>query len=172
MTSVGEMADASSLEVFDSLEQLRDRIPAEFHDALVAALDRHRNKVTRHFEQVFAAPQTDQGSHPLTAVCCGTADADTSQALLENAGYDDPQRVLATLDALHQSTARLAESTQLRLNALLPPAPSCRAAGMLPSALVTLTRRLPAGMPHASFAQVVLGHAWARRAAGRRDERA
>jgi [glutamine synthetase] adenylyltransferase / [glutamine synthetase]-adenylyl-L-tyrosine phosphorylase len=35
--------------------------------ALLAALDRHRNKVTRHFEQVFAAPQTDQQSHPLTA---------------------------------------------------------------------------------------------------------
>jgi len=96
----------------------------EFPDyaALIAALDRHRNKVTRHFEQVFAAPQTDQMSHPLTAVCCGTADAATTHTLLENAGYDDPPRVLATLDALHQHTARLAESTQLRLNALLPPA--------------------------------------------------
>ena len=89
---------------------------------MLTALDRHRNKVTRHFEQVFAAPQTDQNSHPLTAVCCGTADADATQALLENAGYDDPPRVLATLDALRQNTARLPESTQLRLNALLPPA--------------------------------------------------
>lgn len=89
---------------------------------VLAALDRHRNKVTRHFEQVFAAPQTDQNSHPLTAVCCGTADADATQALLENAGYDDPPRVLATLDALRQHGARLPESTQLRLNALLPPA--------------------------------------------------
>ncbi|MBS0310576.1 MAG: bifunctional [glutamate--ammonia ligase]-adenylyl-L-tyrosine phosphorylase/[glutamate--ammonia-ligase] adenylyltransferase [Proteobacteria bacterium] len=90
--------------------------------AMLTALDRHRNKVTRHFEQVFAAPQTDQNSHPLTAVCCGTADADATQALLENAGYDDPPRVLATLDALRQNTTRLPESTQLRLNALLPPA--------------------------------------------------
>ncbi|MDA8255482.1 MAG: bifunctional [glutamate--ammonia ligase]-adenylyl-L-tyrosine phosphorylase/[glutamate--ammonia-ligase] adenylyltransferase, partial [Betaproteobacteria bacterium] len=85
------------------------------HDALLAALDRHRHKVTRHFEQMFAAPQTDQNSHPLTAVCCGTADDATSHALLENAGYDDPVRVLATLDALRQHAARLAESTQLRL---------------------------------------------------------
>ena len=92
------------------------------YGALIAALDRHRNKVTRHFEQMFAAPQTDQVSHPLTAVCCGTADAGSTRALLENAGYDDPQRVLATLDALRQHAARLAESTQLRLNALLPPA--------------------------------------------------
>ncbi|OZA28603.1 MAG: bifunctional glutamine synthetase adenylyltransferase/deadenyltransferase [Hydrogenophilales bacterium 17-61-9] len=90
--------------------------------ALIAALDAHRNKVTRHFDQMFAAPQTDQNSHPLTAVCGDTADADTTHALLENAGYDDPPRVLATLDALRHHTARLAESTQLRLSALLPPA--------------------------------------------------
>ncbi|MFN3545242.1 MAG: bifunctional [glutamate--ammonia ligase]-adenylyl-L-tyrosine phosphorylase/[glutamate--ammonia-ligase] adenylyltransferase [Thiobacillus sp.] len=90
--------------------------------ALIAALDRHRNKVTRHFEQVFAAPQTDQMSHPLAAVCCGSVDAASTRALLENAGYDDPDQVLATLDALRQHTARLPESTQLRLNALLPPA--------------------------------------------------
>ena len=90
--------------------------------ALVAALDQHRHKVTRHFEQVFAAPQTDQNSHPLTAVCCGTADAATTHALLENAGYDDPEKVLATLDTLRQHTARLSESTQQRLNMLLPPA--------------------------------------------------
>jgi len=106
--------------------------------ALLAALDRHRNKVTRHFEQVFAAPQTDQVSHPLTAVCCGTADAATTHALLENAGYDDPEQVLATLDALRQHAARLAESTQLRLNALLPPA--LEVIGSQPDPLATLER--------------------------------
>ena len=108
------------------------------HDALLAALDRHRHKVTRHFEQMFAAPQTDQNSHPLTAVCCGTADDATSHALLENAGYDDPVRVLATLDALRQHAARLAESTQLRLNALLPPA--LEVIGSQPDPMVTLER--------------------------------
>jgi len=106
--------------------------------ALLAALERHRNKVTRHFEQMFAAPQTDQVSHPLTAVCCGTADAESTRALLENAGYDDPQRVLTTLDALHQHTARLAESTQLRLNALLPPA--LEVIGSQPDPMATLER--------------------------------
>ena len=106
--------------------------------ALLAALDRHRNKVTRHFEQVFAAPQTDQVSHPLAAVCCGTADAASTQALLENAGYGDPQQVLATLDTLRQHTARLAESTQLRLNALLPPA--LEIIGSQPDPAATLDR--------------------------------
>ncbi|OZA10512.1 MAG: bifunctional glutamine synthetase adenylyltransferase/deadenyltransferase, partial [Hydrogenophilales bacterium 17-62-8] len=43
-------------------------------------------------------------------------------ALLDNAGYSDPDKVLATLDSLRQHTARLAESTQQRLNMLLPPA--------------------------------------------------
>ena len=92
------------------------------YTALLAALDHHRNKVTRHFEQVFTAPQTDQDSHPLTAVCGGAADAVTTQALLENAGFDDPAGVLATLETMRQNTARLPESTQLRLSALLPPA--------------------------------------------------
>ncbi len=106
--------------------------------ALLAALDRHRSKVTRHFEQVFAAPQTDQMSHPLAAVCCGTADAATLHALLENAGYTDPEEVLATLDTLRQHTARLTESTQLRLNALLPPA--LEIIGGQPEPLPTLQR--------------------------------
>ena len=106
--------------------------------ALIAALDKHRTKVTRHFEQMFAAPQTDQESHPLTAVCCGTADADTIHELLENAGYDDPARVLATLEALRHNTARLAESTQLRLNALLPPA--LEIIGSQPDPATTLER--------------------------------
>jgi glutamate-ammonia-ligase adenylyltransferase len=117
--------DAQTQQMPDDAESqamLAEAMGFADHAALLAALDRHRNKVTRHFEQVFAAPQTDQMSHPLTAVCCGTADAATIHALLENAGYEDPERVLATLDALRHGTSRLAESTQLILNALLPPA--------------------------------------------------
>src|SRR5512143_1366341 len=122
----------------ESQAMLAEAMSFPDYAALFAALDKHRTKVTRHFEQVFTAPQTDQNSHPLTAVCCGTADADALHALLENAGYDDPPRVLATLDALHQSVARLAESTQLRLNALLPPA--LEIIGSQPDPAVTLER--------------------------------
>ena len=106
--------------------------------ALTATLERHRARVTRHFEQVFAAPQTDQMSHPLAAVCCGAAGPEAAQALLENAGYADPARVLAALDALWQHAARLPESTQLRLNALLPPA--LEIVGALPEPETTLER--------------------------------
>ena len=106
----------------ESQAMLADAMNVADYTALMVKLDAHRNKVTRHFDQMFAAPQTDQDSHPLTAVFSGTADADSLHALLENAGYDDPARVLATLDALRHNAARLPESTQLRLNALLPPA--------------------------------------------------
>ncbi|WP_425314939.1 bifunctional [glutamate--ammonia ligase]-adenylyl-L-tyrosine phosphorylase/[glutamate--ammonia-ligase] adenylyltransferase [Thiobacillus denitrificans] len=106
----------------DSQAMLAEAMGVADYGTLVAALDRHRSRVTRHFEQAFAAPQTDQMSHPLTAVCCGTAGVEAATALLENAGYDDAAQVLATLEALREASARLPESTQLRLNALLPPA--------------------------------------------------
>jgi glutamate-ammonia-ligase adenylyltransferase len=133
--------DAQTQQLPDDVESqamLAEAMGFADYTALTASLDKHRNKVTRHFEQVFAAPQTDQMSHPLATVCCGTADAATARALLENAGYDDPERVRATLDVLHQNTARLAESTQLRLNALLPPA--LEVIGSQPDPLATLER--------------------------------
>lgn len=133
--------DAQTQQLPDDAESqamLAEAMNFPDYAALLAVLERHRNKVTRHFEQMFAAPQTDQVSHPLTAVCCGTTDAASTYALLENAGYGDPQRVLATLDALRQHTARLAESTQLRLNALLPPA--LEIIGSQPDPAATLER--------------------------------
>ncbi len=133
--------DAQTQQLPDDAESqamLAEAMDIPDYATLLTTLDRHRNKVTRHFEQVFAAPQTDQNSHPLTAVCCGTVDADSTQAMLENAGYDDPPRVLATLDALRQHVARLSESTQLRLNALLPPA--LEVIGSQADPMVTLER--------------------------------
>ena len=92
------------------------------YPALLTQLDQHRNKVTRHFEQIFAAPQTDQQSHPLTALYSGAVDEATAHSLLARSGYDDPPRALATLDSLRKASAQLPETTQLRLNALLPTA--------------------------------------------------
>jgi len=106
----------------ESQAMLADAMNLPDYATLIAELDVHRNKVTRHFDQMFAAPQTDQDSHPLTVVFSGTEDIDTLHALLEETGYADPARVLATLDALRDNAARLPESTQLRLHALLPPA--------------------------------------------------
>lgn len=121
-----------------SRAMLADAMNVADYATLLTQLDRHQNRVTRHFEQAFAAPQTDQLSHPLAAVCCGTADLDTIHALLVKAGYDDPAAALATLDSLRQYTARLPESTQQRLNALLPPA--LEIIGQQPAPHTTLTR--------------------------------
>ncbi len=89
---------------------------------LVTAFAQHRHKVTRHFEQIFTAPQTDQQSHPLHALCCGVLDESTAHALMAQYGYTEPARVRAGLESLRQSAAVLPESTQQRLNTLLPPA--------------------------------------------------
>ncbi len=122
----------------ESQAMLADAMNLPDYATLIADLDVHRNKVTRHFDQMFAAPQTDQDSHPLTVVFSGTEDIDSLHALLEETGYADPSRVLATLEALRDNTARLPESTQLRLHALLPPA--LEIIGSQPDPAVTLER--------------------------------
>ncbi|MBT9567158.1 MAG: bifunctional [glutamate--ammonia ligase]-adenylyl-L-tyrosine phosphorylase/[glutamate--ammonia-ligase] adenylyltransferase [Thiobacillus sp.] len=121
----------------DSRTMLADAMNVPDYAALLDQLDAHRTRVTRHFDQMFAAPQTDQNSHPLTEVCNG-GDDETVSRLLTDAGYDDPARVIRTLDALRDHAARLAESTQLRLNALLPPA--LELIGNQPDPAVTLER--------------------------------
>ena len=108
------------------------------YSALLAALTAHRHKVTRHFEQIFTAPQTDQHSHPLHALCCGVIEASAGEALLQQYGYAEPARVQAQLDALHRVSATLPESTQLRLQALLPPA--LEIIGSLPQPEVSFER--------------------------------
>lgn len=106
--------------------------------ALLADFAQHRHKVSRHFEQIFTAPQTDQHSHPLHALCCGVMEPHAAEALLLQYGYTEPARVQARLDALRLASASLPESTQLRLQALLPPA--LEIIGSLPQPEVTFER--------------------------------
>ena len=106
--------------------------------ALLADYAQHRHKVTRHFAQIFTAPQTDQHSHPMHALCCGVMDTRAAEALLLQYGYTDPGRVQTRLDALRLASAALPESTQLRLQALLPPA--LEIIGALPHPEVTFER--------------------------------
>lgn len=105
---------------------------------LVGAFEHYRHKVTRHFEQIFTAPQTDQQSHPLHALGSGGLDAEAAEVVLQQYGYAEPARVLPRLESLHQSTAALPESTQLLLMALLPPA--LEIIGSLPDAEDTFDR--------------------------------
>ena len=122
--------------------------------ALLAALERHRNKVTRHFEQVFAAPQTDQTSHPLTAVCCGTADAEPPARCWRTPATTIRDGCCATLDSLRQHAARAGRIDAARLDALLPPA--LEVIGSQPDPAATLER----------FAALIAGHRAARHLSG------
>ena len=105
---------------------------------LVGAFEHYRNKVTRHFEQIFTAPQTDQQSHPLHNLSSGGLNAAAAEALLQQYGYAEPARVWVRLESLRQSTTALPESTQLLLMALLPPA--LEIIGSLPHAEDTFDR--------------------------------
>ena len=122
----------------DSQAMLAEAMNAPDYAALIEQLDRHRTRVARHFDQMFAAPQTDQNSHPLSAVCSGGEDDEIVYGLLSEAGFDEPARVIRTLDTLRLHASRLTESTQQRLNALLPPALELIGGG--PEPAVTLER--------------------------------
>jgi glutamate-ammonia-ligase adenylyltransferase len=87
------------------------------------ALDSHRGKVERHFEQVFAAPQSAQESHPLTALWQGALEDEEAAALLAEQGYRHPaeawQRIRRTREGSRYS--QLPADSRTRFDALLPP---------------------------------------------------
>ena len=88
-----------------------------------AALNNQRQKVTRHFEQVFAAPHSEQQSHPLTALWQGTVGDEEALAILAELGYRAASETWQRLTALRRGSryAQLPESSRARYDALLPP---------------------------------------------------
>ncbi len=90
--------------------------------ALLVELDRHRSKVTRHFEQVFATPQ-DEAEHPLDGLWSDVDDPGTCDQTLGQLGFDN---VPAARDRLHQFRrsaryAQLPDKSRAKLDRLLPP---------------------------------------------------
>ena len=87
------------------------------------ALDSHRGKVARHFEQVFAAPQSAQGGHAMAALWLGTPDEEDAISLLAEQGYRHPaeawQRLKRTRDSGRYN--QLPTDSRVRFDALLPP---------------------------------------------------
>ncbi|MGA7800770.1 MAG: bifunctional [glutamate--ammonia ligase]-adenylyl-L-tyrosine phosphorylase/[glutamate--ammonia-ligase] adenylyltransferase, partial [Gammaproteobacteria bacterium] len=67
-------------------------------------LDRHRQLVHEHFEQVFAAPQAQDNARTagpkavLESLWAGDMDTDAGRQALADAGYDDPVEALRILD--------------------------------------------------------------------------
>jgi [glutamine synthetase] adenylyltransferase / [glutamine synthetase]-adenylyl-L-tyrosine phosphorylase len=105
----------------DAESQQRVAEMMDFPDwtTLLRVLDSHRSKVTRNFELIFAAPQTDQQNHTLTGLWLAP---ETAAAQLADLGYRNPDscslQLLQFRDGIYQ---RLPESARAKLNALIPP---------------------------------------------------
>jgi glutamate-ammonia-ligase adenylyltransferase len=88
--------------------------------AFVAALDRQRARVTRHFESVFAAA----GGAPnvCAPVWLGTAASDDAERELAAQGYAEPRDTLARIRALKEGARyrQLPEASRERLDVLVP----------------------------------------------------
>src|SRR5262245_13377106 len=85
-----------------------------------AALDVHRNAVTHHFEDVFAA--SGGNSNAATAVWLGTLDDDAATRELAARGYASPRDTLARLRALRSGGRyqQLPTTSRERLDQLVP----------------------------------------------------
>ena len=107
-----------------------------------AALNIHRQKVTRHFEQVFAAPHSQQQSHPLTGLWQGSLDETEATERLEALGYKDGNGTFQRLTSLRRSNRykQLPDTSRSRFDALLPPL--IEVAAGFPNADETLERIL------------------------------
>ncbi|MGA7180946.1 MAG: bifunctional [glutamate--ammonia ligase]-adenylyl-L-tyrosine phosphorylase/[glutamate--ammonia-ligase] adenylyltransferase [Thiobacillaceae bacterium] len=103
----------------DSQQRIAEMIGCPDWLTLLRLLDSHRSKVTRHFEQIFSAPQTDQQSHTLAGLWLAP---ETSAVHLAKIGYRNPESCSLQLcqfrDGIYQ---RLPESARAKLNALIPP---------------------------------------------------
>jgi glutamate-ammonia-ligase adenylyltransferase len=87
--------------------------------ALLEELARHRNKVSQHFDQVFAAPQTDQSTHPLHALWLNPAEQETALAGL---GYQRAAECATRLVQLREiSRVKFTEPSRIRVDSLMPP---------------------------------------------------
>jgi glutamate-ammonia-ligase adenylyltransferase len=93
------------------------------YGSMLEALDLHRTRVTRHFEQVFSAPQSTQESHPLAGLWHGTmADQDAIEKLMQS-GFSSAEDVWHRLSQMKRSGRyqQLPASNRARLDALMPP---------------------------------------------------
>jgi len=86
---------------------------------LLKELNRHRSKVEQHFDQVFAAPQTDQSAHPLHGLWLNPAEHETALAKL---GYRRAAESAARLAQLRESAQhKFTEPSRIRVDSLMPP---------------------------------------------------
>lgn len=88
--------------------------------AMLAVLNAHREKVSRHFEAVFSDPEA--GEHPLTGLWLNQLDEDTAIEAFGNLGFRRPQDAIARLAELRASNRyqQLPSTNRSRLDAVGP----------------------------------------------------
>lgn len=106
----------------DPAERQRIAVSMDFADwpAMLAVLDDHRNKVSRHFEAVFSDPES--GDHALTGLWLGQLDEETAVEAFGNLGFRRPLDAIARLTDLRASSRyqQLPASNRQRLDAVGP----------------------------------------------------
>ncbi|WP_455203951.1 bifunctional [glutamate--ammonia ligase]-adenylyl-L-tyrosine phosphorylase/[glutamate--ammonia-ligase] adenylyltransferase, partial [Kaarinaea lacus] len=88
-------------------------------------LEKHRQRVQNHFEQVFAAPQVEHESedkYSLREVWLELLEEGVAYEVLTKAGFSEPQQALDYIKATHRTTAYVSLSRQgkERMDKLMP----------------------------------------------------
>jgi len=120
----------------DNTERLQIARSMDFADwpALVGVLEGHRQRVARHFEEIFSDPE--EGTHALAGVWFEQLEHDDAVETLGNLGFLHPRAVLERLGAFRQSGKyqQLAASIRERLDAIGPRLIEAAAATRTPDA--------------------------------------
>ena len=88
-------------------------------EALLASLNQHRKITEQHFEQIFAAPQADQSSHPLLPVW---QHPEAQRSQLEALGFEQGTDMATRLEQLREiAGTKFPESSRIRVDSLMPP---------------------------------------------------
>lgn len=106
----------------DSADRLRVAHSMDFAtiEAMMSALDAHRNCVSRHFDAVFADPAA--GSHALDEAWSADASPDTIRETLEGLGFGDIAQLMERMRAFRDGPRyrAMSEDARGRLDALAP----------------------------------------------------
>ena len=107
--------------------------------AFMQVLDAHRERVSRHFDGVFAGPAQDE--HACAPLWRGELDEDAAHARLRALGFADSGTALARLAGARASQryAQLPEASRERFDALLPRVIELAATAAAPEAALART---------------------------------
>jgi [glutamine synthetase] adenylyltransferase / [glutamine synthetase]-adenylyl-L-tyrosine phosphorylase len=110
------------------------------YPTLQRALDEHRARVSRHFEDVFANPAEE--GHQLDALWASADDMENTASALDRLGYTAPEQAARRLSGIRASSRylQLPPKIRTRLDALVPRL--IEAACNMPDADSTLSRGL------------------------------